>query len=130
MEFFFQGTCRNLHPTDNSIYFTLPVCLGIAEAANVAEIIRITGPKGEHVDDIAAKSGVDPKKLERVLRFLATNHYFREAKEKTFAHNLLSSLLDTGKGLKDCFSTSKHANTPGFAAVAGLGCVNVLTSGM
>ena len=68
-----------------------------------------------HVDDIARKSGVDPKKLgewdsnkltkgwmypdvsERELRFLATNHYFREVKEKTFAHNHLSSLLDTGK---------------------------------
>ncbi|KAL5513561.1 hypothetical protein ACEPAH_3960 [Sanghuangporus vaninii] len=111
---------------NSSFRFTLPVCLSIAEATNVAEIIRDNGPKGMHVDDIAAKSGVDPKKLERVLRFLATNHYFREVKEKTFAHNLLSSLLDTGKDMKDCFGPSKHANTSGFAAVAGLGADELL----
>ncbi|KAL5531056.1 hypothetical protein ACEPAG_3932 [Sanghuangporus baumii] len=95
-----------------------------AEAANAAEIIRNTGPNGMHVYDIAAKSGFDSKKLERVLSFLATNHYFREVKEKTFAHNLLSSLLDTGKDLKDCFSPSKHANASGFASVAGLGSLS------
>ncbi|KAL5492808.1 hypothetical protein ACEPAI_4256 [Sanghuangporus weigelae] len=111
---------------NSAFRFTLPVCLGIAEATNVAEIIRSAGPKGMQVEDIAKKSGVDPKKLERVLRFLATNHYFREVKEKTFAHNLLSSLLDTGKDPKECCSPSKHMNTSGFAAIAGYGADEVM----
>ena len=33
----------------------------------------------------------------RILRFLATNHWFTEVAPDVFANNLLSSLLDTGK---------------------------------
>ena len=33
----------------------------------------------------------------RVLRYLATNHIFREVEPNVFAHNMISSLLDTGK---------------------------------
>ncbi|EJD00232.1 S-adenosyl-L-methionine-dependent methyltransferase [Fomitiporia mediterranea MF3/22] len=116
------------HLWDSAFKFTLPICLGIAEGTHVAEIIRDAGPKDMHINDIAKKSGVDPKKLERVLRFLATNHYFREVKEKTFAHNLLSSLLDTGKDVTDDFVATKHINTNGFAAIAGYGADEVMTS--
>lgn len=34
---------------------------------------------------------------ERILRHLATHHVFREVSPGVFAHNMLSSLLDTGK---------------------------------
>ena len=68
--------------------------------------------------EIAAQNNIDPKKLgelrsllidchqassdpwsptARVLRFLATNHWFTEVAPDVFANNLLSSLLDTGK---------------------------------
>ncbi|EJD00244.1 S-adenosyl-L-methionine-dependent methyltransferase [Fomitiporia mediterranea MF3/22] len=117
-----------VHLWNSAFKFTLPVCLGIAEGTHVAEIIRNAGPKGMHVNDIAKKSGVDPKKLERVLRFLATNHYFREVKERTFAHNLLSSLLDTGKDVTDNFTANKYVNTNGFAAIAGYGADEVMTA--
>ncbi|THH07842.1 hypothetical protein EW145_g3108 [Phellinidium pouzarii] len=105
--------------TTSAFRFSLPVALGIAEATHVAEIIRPAGTKGVHITDIAKKSGADPKKLARVLRFLATNHWFREVAPDTFATNLLSSLLDTGKEVTDDFATTKHKDSPGLAAIAG-----------
>lgn len=111
----------SVHLWNTAFKFVLPACLGIAENANVAEILRDAGPEGMHVDEIAKRSGTHPRKLDRVMRVLATNHYFQEVKEKTFAHNLLSSLLDTGKPLTENFNETKHINTPGFAAVAGYG---------
>ncbi|KAH8111778.1 S-adenosyl-L-methionine-dependent methyltransferase [Phellopilus nigrolimitatus] len=107
--------------TISTFKFTLSAALGIAEAANIAEIIRPVGSKGMHVNDIAAKSNTDPKKLSRVLRYLATNHWFREVNPDIFAHNLLSSLLDTGKEVADAFTETKHENSPGFSALVGYG---------
>lgn len=37
----------------------------------------------------------------RVLRLLATNHIFREVAPDVFAHNRLSSILDTGKSVEE-----------------------------
>ncbi|PAV21548.1 S-adenosyl-L-methionine-dependent methyltransferase [Pyrrhoderma noxium] len=103
---------------------TLPAALGIVEELNVAEIIRSEGEKGMHVKDILARCHlkVDPKKLTRILRFLATNHWFREVSPNIFAHNLLSSLLDTGKDpLTPSFTQTKHRDSTGLAAIAGFG---------
>ncbi|KAI5117485.1 hypothetical protein M0805_009548 [Coniferiporia weirii] len=108
--------------------FTLPVALGIVEAANVAEIIRPAGPKGMHVKDIASKSRMDPKRLARVLRFLATNHWFREVAPDVFAHNLLSSLLDTGKEITENFAATKHQDSSGLAALVGFGADEAIKS--
>ena len=35
--------------------------------------------------------------LGRVLRYLATNHFFKEVSPDVFANNRVSSVLDTGK---------------------------------
>ena len=70
--------------------------------------------QGVHVKEIAVSTGVDAHKLggslcplkefgrsftvaARCLRFLATNHIFREVSPDVFANNKISSLLDTGK---------------------------------
>ena len=37
----------------------------------------------------------------RFLRYLATNHIFREVAPNVFAHNMVSSLLDTGKSVSE-----------------------------
>jgi len=91
------------------------VCL----EANVTEILREAGPRGLHVDDIAAKCHLDPLKLERILRYLANNHVYRELKPQVFTNNRISSTLDTGKPSKDIFSDpeSKYDFT-GFQALA------------
>lgn len=79
-------------------------------------------PQGLHVNDLAAPTKINAPKLgmrllfidllpftlncycqytARVLRVLATSHIFREVSPDVFAHNRISSLLDTGKSLEE-----------------------------
>ena len=52
--------------------------------------------------------------LERILRHLATHHVFQEVSPGVFSHNLLSSLLDTGKDFevikKECVGSTLSAS--------------------
>jgi hypothetical protein len=59
------------------------------------------GMQGLRVDKIAEYTKVDPAKLARVLRLLATNHVFIEVTPDTFCNNRLSSMLDTGKAISE-----------------------------
>ncbi|KAG5720988.1 Sterigmatocystin 8-O-methyltransferase [Termitomyces sp. T112] len=88
--------------------------------SHVTEILREAGPKGLHVNDIAAKNGQDPRKLARFLRYLATNHIYREITPDVFANTRISSMMDTLKPSQDIIAHPeiKHENTPGFAALA------------
>ncbi|EKM58628.1 uncharacterized protein PHACADRAFT_253095 [Phanerochaete carnosa HHB-10118-sp] len=103
--------------------YTLSAALGVAAAANVAEVLREAGPNGAHVIEIARASNIDPSKLARVLRLLATNHIFVEVVPDVFAHNRISSCLDTGKSVKAILDSpeTKHVDTVG--SVAGVGHV-------
>jgi hypothetical protein len=51
--------------------------------------------------------------LARILRLLATMHIFQEVSPNVFAHNRISSVLDTGKSveevIKECFTVSRMA---------------------
>ncbi|GJE87411.1 S-adenosyl-L-methionine-dependent methyltransferase [Phanerochaete sordida] len=104
-----------------AMQYSLTSCLGIAEKANVAEAIREAGQKGAHVNTIARASNIEPSKLARVLRVLATNHIFVEVAPDTFANNRVSSCLDTGKSVKDLMQSPdiKHAGTTGSTATVG-----------
>ncbi|KAJ7473016.1 S-adenosyl-L-methionine-dependent methyltransferase [Mycena galericulata] len=77
--------------------FHVSTALRIATTTHTAEILRESGTQGKHVKDIAGPTGVDPAKLARILRLLATNHVFTEVSPDVFANNRLSSMLDTGK---------------------------------
>ncbi|KDR66888.1 hypothetical protein GALMADRAFT_232294 [Galerina marginata CBS 339.88] len=90
------------------------VCL----EANVTEILREGGPDGLHVNDIAAKCGLDPSKLGRIMRYLANYHVYRELKPDIFTNNRVSGTLDTGKSCKDISTDpeSKYDST-GFPAL-------------
>lgn len=95
--------------------------LGVATAANVAEVLRDAGPQGAHVNDIAKASNIDPAKLARLLRLLATNHIFVELSPDVFANNRISSYLDTGKTIETILKRpqDKHVDTPGQTALIG-----------
>ncbi|KAE9394245.1 S-adenosyl-L-methionine-dependent methyltransferase [Gymnopus androsaceus JB14] len=75
----------------------LRVCL----ESNVTEILRDAGQKGMHVQDIAKANGQDPQKLARFLRYLCSNHVYREVSPDVFANNRISSLLDTKKTIDE-----------------------------
>ncbi|EIM90650.1 S-adenosyl-L-methionine-dependent methyltransferase [Stereum hirsutum FP-91666 SS1] len=86
--------------------------------SNITEILREAGPEGLHVKDIAAKNGQDPLKLGRFLRFLATNHVYREVSPDVFTNTRISSMLDTLKPSTEIIAKpeSKHIGTFGFPA--------------
>ncbi|KAF7791400.1 hypothetical protein EIP86_002414 [Pleurotus ostreatoroseus] len=99
--------------------YQLPSCIRVAIGSNVPEILREAGAQGLHIHDIAAKTGVDPMKLGRCLRLLATNHIFREITPDVFANNRASSLMDTGKPVTEILQSpdNKFDGTSGVAAV-------------
>ncbi|EMD39226.1 hypothetical protein CERSUDRAFT_152302 [Gelatoporia subvermispora B] len=95
--------------------------LDLVLAGNVVEILRDAGPQGLHVNEIAAKNDLEPRKLARILRFLANHHIFKELKPDVFANTRLSTTLDTGKSLDALRenASEKYDNTEGFAALIG-----------
>ncbi|OCH93183.1 S-adenosyl-L-methionine-dependent methyltransferase, partial [Obba rivulosa] len=101
--------------------YYLPVSLRAAIETNTVEILREAGPQGMHVNEIAQRSGVDPVKLGRLLRFLATSHIFKEVAPDVFANNRLSSVCDTGKPVDELLKKplEKHENTSGISALIG-----------
>lgn len=117
------ATVQQPHKTifASTIMYYLPVSLRVATETNTVEILRDAGPEGLQVKDIAKKSRVDPQKLSRVLRYLATHHIFREVSPDVFANNRLSSICDTGKSVEDLIARplEKHDNTSGIPALIG-----------
>lgn len=94
----------------------LRVCLEL----NVTEILREAGPQGLHVDDIAARAGVDSMKLGRLMRMISNQNVYRELTPNIFANTRLSSVLDTGKSVEEiqAHPENKHEGTMGFVALA------------
>ncbi|KAL0567720.1 hypothetical protein V5O48_014272 [Marasmius crinis-equi] len=64
--------------------------IGLASALGDSE-------EGLSMKQIEEKTGVDGIKLERVLRLLVTQGYFRETKPGYFANNRTSNLIKTGQ---------------------------------
>ncbi|KAI0261384.1 S-adenosyl-L-methionine-dependent methyltransferase [Gloeopeniophorella convolvens] len=94
-----QSPLEHLQERGLSMYST--ASLGLVEEVDVADTIKQAGSEGLHVNDIAHKSGVDPAKLTRVLRYLASRHIFREIAPDVYANNRLSSLLLKNKPLEE-----------------------------
>ncbi|EPQ51575.1 O-methyltransferase [Gloeophyllum trabeum ATCC 11539] len=108
-----------LNILDASTAYELSSCLRVAEQCNAAEILREAGPEGAHISIIAAKNNLEPTKLARIFRLLATHHIFREVKPDVFANNRTSSYIDTGKSTEQLYElgVDKHSGTAGAAAI-------------
>ncbi|KAF8971744.1 S-adenosyl-L-methionine-dependent methyltransferase [Flammula alnicola] len=63
-----------------------------ALTANTWMVLEVAG-EGMSLEEIAAKTNVDGLKLERILRLLLTQGWFREPKQGYFANNRLSNLI-------------------------------------
>ncbi|KAI0315782.1 S-adenosyl-L-methionine-dependent methyltransferase [Amylostereum chailletii] len=105
----------------SAMLFSMPAALNVVSEAHVAEVLHNAGSKGMHISDIARPSGVDPDKLSRILRLLVTNHIFIEVSPDHFAHNRVSSVLDSGKSVDEILKDpkNKHHGTLGIAAAVG-----------
>ncbi|KIY46447.1 S-adenosyl-L-methionine-dependent methyltransferase [Fistulina hepatica ATCC 64428] len=104
-----------------SLGWTSSTCMEVAEEGHIPEILREAGPQGLHVNDIAKINGMDAYKLSRFLRYLATSHIFNEVAPDVFSHNSLSSVMDTGKSVKELVvnSDGKHEGANGVSAFVG-----------
>ncbi|KAJ6505928.1 S-adenosyl-L-methionine-dependent methyltransferase [Mycena vulgaris] len=81
------------HVVVNKSYgFEEPSCMLVATDSRIADHL-LDKPEGLHVDELGLKTGIDPGKLGRVLRLLATGHCFTEVKPDVFANNRLSMKL-------------------------------------
>ncbi|KAI5890571.1 S-adenosyl-L-methionine-dependent methyltransferase [Schizophyllum commune H4-8] len=96
-----------------------PAALRVAVEAGVVEMLREAGSEGMHVNDMAKLNGLDPQKLARFLRLLASNFVFREVAPDVFANNRISSMIDTGKSSKEILADPEHKydGTSGISAI-------------
>ncbi|GAA6013297.1 hypothetical protein JCM10207_000847 [Rhodosporidiobolus poonsookiae] len=94
--------------------------LRVVVEAHVTETLKEAASDGKealHVDEIAKSSNIDPKKLGRILRLLASYHIFREVDLDVFANNRNSLFLDTGKAVDELKATDDfYSGSNGLAA--------------
>ncbi|KAL1755113.1 O-methyltransferase-domain-containing protein [Schizophyllum commune] len=96
-----------------------PAALRVAVEAGVVEMLREAGPEGMHVNDMAKLNRLDPQKLARFLRLLASNFIFREVSPDVYTNNRISSMIDTGKPSKEILANpeNKYDGTSGISAI-------------
>ncbi|TFK22818.1 S-adenosyl-L-methionine-dependent methyltransferase [Coprinopsis marcescibilis] len=76
-------------PISSAINLIAPHCLNVALKFKIADVL-LNEPNGMHINDLSRKLGLDPNKLGRILRLLATKHVFREVTHNVFANNRIS----------------------------------------
>lgn len=101
-------------------YGYIPAALNVVERGFVPDILREAEPKALHVNDIAAISKVDPKKLTRVLRLLASRHIFEEVEPNVFKNSRLSSALCLERPVSELVKNpdERWVGTNGIAAIS------------
>ena len=52
-------------------------CMGVALTSKLPDVLK-EKPAGMHVSEIGKKTGLEERKVGRILRLLATKHVFRE----------------------------------------------------
>ncbi|TFK38230.1 S-adenosyl-L-methionine-dependent methyltransferase [Crucibulum laeve] len=75
-------------------------CVNVAATFKIPDILQ-EKPEGMHISEIGQKSGLDERKIGRILRALATKHCFREVSKDVFANNRLSILLVSSNPLSN-----------------------------
>ncbi|KIY43141.1 S-adenosyl-L-methionine-dependent methyltransferase [Fistulina hepatica ATCC 64428] len=105
---------------DTAMGFFIVSALRVASEGLIVDFLR-DHPQGLHVNEIAELNGMDPGKISRTLRCLATSHIFEEVSPNVFRNNRLSSSLDTGKTLDAIRAApeQKHDGTLGLSALVG-----------
>ncbi|KIY67016.1 S-adenosyl-L-methionine-dependent methyltransferase [Cylindrobasidium torrendii FP15055 ss-10] len=94
--------------------------IGLAEQYHLADVLAEAGPQGLHTRDIASKVGLETQSVERILRFLATRHIFKEVSPNVYVNNRISGLLQKNKPIEELRSqpNSRYAKGPLAAGVS------------
>ncbi|KAF3912593.1 O-demethylpuromycin-O-methyltransferase [Arthrobotrys entomopaga] len=72
----------------------------IAVSLRIPDILAEHGESGCHVTDLAARVGIESRKLSRLMRCLCSIHIFRELAEDVFANNRISAALVKNEPLR------------------------------
>ncbi|KAJ7661851.1 S-adenosyl-L-methionine-dependent methyltransferase [Mycena rosella] len=95
-----EGACAQLcatlaRPNHTAVNVFETNCLRVALSFKIPDILQ-QKPEGMHLTEISKHSGVEREKLARILRYLTSNHCFREVSTDVFADNRVSiQLLST-----------------------------------
>ncbi|KAK7021288.1 hypothetical protein VNI00_017463 [Paramarasmius palmivorus] len=83
-------------------------CLSMVLSAGIPDLLA-NQPEGMDVSELAQVSGftAGAEKLERVMRFLASKHVFRQVKPGVYAHNRLSMKLVSRDAISDAVAVSQ-----------------------
>ncbi|KAG2142225.1 O-methyltransferase-domain-containing protein [Suillus bovinus] len=88
--------CATLAPPSHTAVNLVQVydyaCVRVVARENVSDIL-LKYPKGLHVNELSKKINIEPKKLARIMRLLATKGCYNEVDTDVFANNRLSLIL-------------------------------------
>ncbi|KAL4963710.1 O-methyltransferase tpcA [Aspergillus stella-maris] len=74
--------------------------LFIAAERLIPDLLEAAGDDGLSVTEIAVSTGLEPRKLSRILRCLCSIHIFKEVEPEVFANNRISAALIKSEGLR------------------------------
>ncbi|PPR07611.1 hypothetical protein CVT24_004164 [Panaeolus cyanescens] len=100
--------------TNRNFSYVESVCINIVLTYKIPDVLQ-EKPGGMDITEIGQKTGLEPTKLGRILRFLAIRHIFREVTENVFANNRISIRLKSDSpfyslGLHATDESQKSAN--------------------
>ncbi|KAK6523136.1 hypothetical protein TWF694_006031 [Orbilia ellipsospora] len=72
----------------------------MAVSLRIPDILAKYGVSGCHIKDLAARVGIESRKLSRFMRCLCSIHIFREVDEDIFANNRISAALVDNEPLR------------------------------
>ncbi|KAG1828562.1 hypothetical protein EV424DRAFT_1385682 [Suillus variegatus] len=95
-----EGACAQIcttlappaHTAVNLVQVYDHACVRVVARERVSDIL-LKYPKGLHVNELAKQINVEPKKLARIMRLLATRGCYNEVDTDVFANNRLSLIL-------------------------------------
>ncbi|TFK35105.1 S-adenosyl-L-methionine-dependent methyltransferase [Crucibulum laeve] len=92
-----EGACAQLAATVARPGHTLvnvfeTSCLNVVATFKIPDILE-EKPAGMHISEIGKVTGLDERKIGRILRLLASKHCFREVSKNVFTNNRLSIQL-------------------------------------
>ncbi|CAN9179538.1 unnamed protein product [Alternaria sp. RS040] len=74
--------------------------LFIAAERKIPDLLHGAGPNGLDIQTISERTGIERRKLARILRTLCSIHIFREVADNRFANNRISGALVDNPGLR------------------------------
>lgn len=119
-----EGACAQLcttlappgHTAINLVQVYDYSCVRLAVRENITNIL-MDYPKGLHVNELARKINVEPKKLSRIMRLLATRGCYSEVAKDVYANTRLSLVLHSENPVRHMVNLHTESASKGGALI-------------